>query len=142
MEKVIYEFPAIQRDMEDLIGMCNFPMEIMKMLFREDVFVEKIKHKTIQLLCKRVKFYALKDEDAFFEWIKKIKCIKNISAIGNELSLDLPHLISDDDLRDILALFYRYKIDMHQLFIFLNDTNKSWFYEGNKGYWYDNVFGD
>ena len=111
------------------------------MLCLEDAFLEK-KNKIIQLICKEVKFYALKDEDAFFEWLTKINCITNISAIGDALYLDLPYVILDDDLRDILALFYRYKIDMQQLKVFLNDTNQSWFYKGTKGYWYDNVFGN
>lgn len=100
-----------------------------------DFFSEK-------LVCKKVKFYGLKDEDAFFEWIKRIECIKDMSAVRDELCLYIPEVIADDDLRDILALFYRYKIDMKQLARFLNDTNRSWFYEGYKGYWYDNVFGD
>ena len=103
--------------------------------------MERNKYKNIQLVCKKVKFYALKDEDAFFEWTKRIECIKDVSAVGDELYLYVPEVIADDDLRDILALFYRYKIDMKQLARFLNDTNRSWLYEGYKGYWYDNVFG-
>ena len=75
--------------------------------------------KEVILICKGVRFYALKDEDAFFEWIKKIQCIKNTSAAGRELYLHIPsNDISEEDLDDLLALFYRYKINMKQLQIF------------------------
>lgn len=94
------------------------------------------------LVCKSVRFYARKDEDAFFEWINKIKCIEKTSAKGRELYL---HIACDDlheyDLRDLLALFYRYKIDMKRLKMFLNEDNKSWFYENKKAYWHKRVFG-
>ena len=47
----------------------------------------------------------------------------------------------DQDLREILALFYRYKIDMKQLVVFLNNKNKMWFFDPPKGYWHRRVFG-
>ncbi|MCL4361555.1 hypothetical protein M1446_04355 [Candidatus Dependentiae bacterium] len=94
------------------------------------------------LICKAVKFYARRDEDAFFEWIKKIDCIDDISGAGDELYL---HIASDEihdhDLRDLLGLFYRYKIDMKQLKRFLTKDNKKWFYANKKAYWYKKVFG-
>lgn len=50
--------------------------------------------------------------------------------------------IIDDDLRELLALFYRYKIkNMQQLQIFLNNDNKTWFYENKKTFWHKKVFG-
>ena len=97
----------------------------------------------IILTYKRVKFYSLKDEDAFFEWIKKIECIESFSGKGDELYLHITSKnIDDGALRDLLALFYRYKIrDMKQFAIFLNDCNRAWFFEGHKGYWHKCVFG-
>lgn len=96
----------------------------------------------IILNCIGPTYYSRKDEDAFFEWIEKIKCIRKVSGAGRNLYLQI---IADDlyesDLRDILALFYRYKIDMKQLHIFLNKNNKSWFYDNKKAYWHKKVFG-
>ena len=93
------------------------------------------------LICKAVKFYCRKDEDAFFEWIKKIDCIDQISGISKELYL---HIAADDihdhDLRDLLGLFYRYKINMQQLSRFLTDDNKKWFYDNKKAFWHKKVF--
>ncbi len=94
------------------------------------------------LICQSVKFYCNKDEAAFFEWIKKIDCIEETSAAGNELYL---HICADDiheyDLRDLIGLFYRYKIDMKQLKRFLTNENKSWFYDNKKAFWHKKVFG-
>ena len=94
------------------------------------------------LLCKGVTFYCLKDEAAFFEWIKKIDCIEKTSAAGDELYLHLKSdSIDDNDLDDLIGLFYRYKIDMKQLKQFLNDKNKEWFCDNKKAFWYRQVFG-
>ena len=93
------------------------------------------------LICKKVKYYSRKDEDAFFEWIKKIDCIDNFIGSGNELYLYISsHDLHDYDLRDLLALFYRYKIDMKQLRVFLNKDNRDWFYENKKAYWHKKIF--
>ena len=93
------------------------------------------------LICKNVKFHSRKDEDALFEWIKKIDCIDNISGAGDELYLHIAsNELHDHDLRDLLALFYRYKIDMKQLKVFMNEDNKKWFYGKPKSYWHKRVF--
>lgn len=94
------------------------------------------------LVCKKVKFYSPHDEDAFFEWIKKIDCIDNISAARDELYLHIAsRKLHDHDLDDLLGLFYRYKVDMKQLARFLNDENQVWFFENKKAYWHKKVFG-
>ena len=94
------------------------------------------------LVCKSVRFYARKNEDAFFEWIKKIDCIDEISAAGKELYL---HISTDDihdqDLDDLIGLFYRYKINMKQLQRFLTKDSKKWFYDNKKSFWHRRVFG-
>lgn len=102
---------------------------------------KKITPKKMILICKSIKFGSQHDEDAFFEWIKKIKCIKNISAAGKELYLHTNNSLKDENLRDLLALFDRYKINMKQLQVFLNENNKAWFYENKKAYWHKRVFG-
>ena len=94
------------------------------------------------LICKGVRFYSPKDEAAFFEWIKKIDCIENISAASDELYLEITSIdLHDSDLRELLALFHRYQIDMKQLSIFLNKANKKWFFNNKKAFWHGNVFG-
>lgn len=97
---------------------------------------------SIFLVCKKVRYYARKDEDAFFEWIKKIDCIDKTGGIHDELYLYIKSKnLHEYDLRDLIGLMYRYKIDMKQLAQFLNEDNKKWFYENKKAYWYKKVFG-
>jgi hypothetical protein len=94
------------------------------------------------LVCTDIKFYCLKDEDAFFEWIKKIACITHTSAAGRELYLHISaQKTSDQDLDDLIGLFYRYKVDMAQLAQFLTDDNKVWFHDNKKAFWHKRVFG-
>lgn len=98
--------------------------------------------KEIILLCKRVIYFSPTDEEFFFEWITSIKSIIKVDGIRDELYLHIKNRsISDKDLRELLALFYRYKVDMKQLKVFLNPKNKEWFYGSPKGYWYRRVFG-
>lgn len=94
------------------------------------------------LICKRVHYYSYNDEDAFFEWIKKIKCIKSFEGAGDELYLDLvDRKLTETDLRELMALLYRYKVDMKQLARFLTPKNKKWFYDNKRAYWHRRVFG-
>ena len=70
----------------------------------------------------------------------------NVSKVSNvlreniylEIASDVLH---DQDLRDLLAIFYKYKIEMTQLKRFLTDDNRKWFCENKKGYWHRRVFG-
>jgi len=93
------------------------------------------------LVCKGVIYYSLKEEDAFFEWVKSINCIDEISGARDELYLHVcAYEIHDENIHDLLGLFYRYKIDMKQLKRFLTDNNKKWFCDKKK-FWYKKVFG-
>lgn len=78
------------------------------------------------ITCKRVLFGSQLDEDAFFDWIKKIACIEKFEGAGNELYLDLVgRQLEYEDMKDLIALLYRYKIRMDQLEPLINDKNKA-----------------
>ena len=80
----------------------------------------------------------MKDEDAFFYWIKRINCIKSFEGARDELYLDLvDRELSYDDAKDLIALLYRYKIDMKQLAVFKNDSNQAAFEP-----WQEEIFGE
>lgn len=82
--------------------------------------------KNSYLVCKRVSFYSMLDEDMFFEWIKKIKCIKSFEGARDELYLDLIESELDyNDMKDLIALCFRYKIKMKQLAPLINEKNKA-----------------
>jgi hypothetical protein len=93
-----------------------------------------------KLICKNVLFFSMGDEASFFYWVKNIKCIKEIVGIGDEMQLIVStERISDDCLRDLIAIFYRYNIDMEQLTQFTNDNNVDWF-KNSKMFWYEKIW--
>jgi hypothetical protein len=94
-----------------------------------------------KLECKRIFFYSENDELLFFEWIERINCISKWEGVGDRIILYVKSKrISDKDLRDLLALFQRYKINMRQLEQFHNAKNSKWFYENDVAYWIKKVF--
>lgn len=93
------------------------------------------------LTCDNVIFFSSKDKEAFFDWIKKSKCIENFSLEDNKIYLNLnKRQLNNMDLSNIIGLFYRYKIDMEQLSQFLTKNNKKWFYDNKKAFWHKKVF--
>lgn len=77
------------------------------------------------ITCKRVRYTCYNDEDVFFEWIKSMPCIQKFDGAHDELYLDLiDEELSYDDIQDLAALLYRYKIDMKQLQPLITENNK------------------
>ena len=94
-----------------------------------------------KLICKRVTFYSCHDETVFFEWLSKIQGVCKVKGESDEIHVFVPRsVISDTCLRELTALFYRYKIDMQQLAQFVNEKNREW-YTGKQKYWHNRVFG-
>lgn len=93
----------------------------------------------ILLVCKEVLFYSDHDEASFFEWINKISAIQSYEGVSDKIQLCVARGVQDNDLRELIALFYRYTIDMKQLQQFVTDINQSWF-TNKQSYWYSKVF--
>ena len=94
-----------------------------------------------KLICKRVTFYSDHDESAFFEWLSKIRGVTKVKGVFDEIHVYVPRkVVSNTCLRELTALFYRYKIDMGQLLQFVNEKNREW-YTGKHAYWHKRVFG-
>jgi len=78
------------------------------------------------ITCKRVIYYSQFDEDNFFAWIKSIACIKSFEGARDELYLDLvDRELTKEDICELAALLYRYKIKMSQLLPFISENNKA-----------------
>lgn len=78
------------------------------------------------IVCKKVYFYSQLDEDVFFIWIKSIPCIKKFEGVGDELYLALvDRELSYEDMKNLIALLYRYKIKMDQLQSFVTENNRA-----------------
>jgi hypothetical protein len=87
------------------------------------------------------KFYSSEDEKWFFTWISKIKAVTRMSGHLRTLTLQVEN-IDDESLRELLALFYRYNVDMGPLAQFRSDASRSWFYDNKEAYSLDEVFGE
>jgi hypothetical protein len=93
-----------------------------------------------QLRCDTVWFYSAGDESAFFEWAARIPGVSRIFGEGRSIVLVLRSARpSDTALRELLALFHRYKVPASQLAQFLTERNASWF-DNPSAYWYKEVF--
>lgn len=93
------------------------------------------------LTCRKVIFYGITDEDMFFEWLKRIPCIINITGAGENLYLYVHEKpLSEDDIYELLSLFRRYNIDMTQLRSFLTEETRKFFSRSKDAYWYKPLF--
>jgi len=86
------------------------------------------------LTFRKVIFYSQGDERSFFESIGRIKAIKRVERRGDSLLLHVQKRVSQDSLRELIAVFLRYRIPMRQLAQFLSESNCHWFADPRKIY--------
>ena len=91
----------------------------------------------MRLNCAGIRFGSYLDEKYLFTWAEELPCFDHWD--GDQMVLRAGDL-SDADLRDLLALFSRYRIPMQQLAQFETGSNRGWFREPSS-YWYAEVFG-
>lgn len=91
----------------------------------------------VKLDCSGVRFGCYLDEKYMYEWGAEITGF--VRWDGNTLVFK-SHRLSEKSLRNLLALFWRYRIPMRQLAQFENANNKIWF-RSSKAYWHKKVFG-
>jgi hypothetical protein len=90
--------------------------------------------------CKRMMFYSPADEAAFFRFAESIKAVRRIEGVRDSIVLHVAFRVSHESLRDLVALFERYRIpQMSQLAQFLSSSNRSWFADPKK-FWHKKVF--
>lgn len=102
---------------------------------REDAEVEIVTLRAVSTI-----FYSQYDEDMFFKWLNKIRCVETFGGEIETLNIAInKSKLTDIWLRELLALFYRYEVEMTQLRIFETEKNKHWFSEPEK-YWHKLVY--
>jgi len=81
------------------------------------------------------------DEAAFFAWLKSIPGVIAVTGVGRELKIQLrSKRLSQQGLRELLALYTRYDGNLNELAQFATDANSAWFKAPNAA-WYRAVFG-
>lgn len=94
----------------------------------------------ISLVARGVRFRSKWDEDAFFEWLRRFDCVESAEGAGLELRITVARSkVTDLALRELLALFFRYEIEMSQLATFRTQKNRRWF-SSPQAYWHKMVF--
>lgn len=100
-----------------------------------------MKRRTVILKATGITYLSDHDEAVFFEWLGSLKAVTSVRGEPRteEISV-LPERLTDDELRELIALFTRYGVEMSQLSVFRTAKNASWFARPTS-YWFKKVFG-
>lgn len=93
-----------------------------------------------KLLIHEGTYFSQLDERAFFGWLEAIPGV--VKAVGTPAGLEVAlrsKRLSQDALRNLLALHFRYGLPMQSLAQFETSQNTSWF-RCPTAYWYSKVF--
>ena len=90
----------------------------------------------IYLDCSGVRFCSQLDEKHLFQWAREIRSVIDWEQ---DTLIVRSKRISEESLRELLALFWRYNIPMAQLAQFKTDQNDGWF-ASPKMFWHTLVF--
>ena len=97
---------------------------------------------TKKIIFNQVSFMSQIDESLFFNWLDTIECITSVEGSGLDLVAEVDAEISSDDLRELIALFFRYDVsNKQQLSKFLSPVIEESFYGNKDAYWHMDVFG-
>jgi hypothetical protein len=81
----------------------------------------------VRLEATAVRFFPQGDESAFFGWLDRLAFVERYEGRGRILSIFVNSAAADQDgLREMLALFHRYGIELRQLAIFDRDEFADW----------------
>jgi hypothetical protein len=95
---------------------------------------------TVELNARAPRFFSTLDERGFFEWLGKLACVAELEGKGDTLYIRIfKSKVDEPALRELLALFHRYGVNMKQLIAFDNADFAGWFRK-RTAYWYDGVF--
>lgn len=96
----------------------------------------------IELEACRVLFFSPNDERAFFNWLSAISCVTTYAGRGDCICFNIDTTLVDEDaLRELLALFHRYGVEMAQLYVLDRPEFAEWFRD-SRAYWFGAVFGN
>lgn len=93
----------------------------------------------VVLVAESVRFRSDGDERAFFEWLGRIRAVGDLRGEGRTLLVPVRSKMDEISLRELLALFARYRIDMKQFAQFRTTTNERWF-TNPRAFWFRKVF--
>lgn len=93
----------------------------------------------MELVVRLGTYYSAGDEASFFSRLNSLRCVQRVQGMHDGLHIHLKRP-SDRDLRELIALLFRYDLDMSSLATLKTEKNAGWFGEA-KAFWYRKVFG-
>jgi hypothetical protein len=95
---------------------------------------------TVELQATGVRFLSQGDEVGFFRWLAKLAFVERYEGCGLTLFISVNAAAVDEDgLRELLALFSRYGVELKQLAVFDRSEFADWF-RSKQAYWHKEVF--
>jgi hypothetical protein len=94
-----------------------------------------------ELIIQEGTYYSQADEKAFFDRLSELRCVKSIRGGSDGLHIALSRPPTEMQLREIIALLYRYSLDMTPLAALRTERNAAWFAKDRKMFWHARVFG-
>ncbi|HEY1708910.1 MAG TPA: hypothetical protein VGG10_11650 [Rhizomicrobium sp.] len=85
-------------------------------------------------------YFAPGDEKAFFDWLQSIPCVEDVRGSLRDLHIIFKRPPSNGDLRELIALLHRYRMNMKPLAAFRTPRNAEWFTRPGS-FWHAKVFG-
>jgi hypothetical protein len=85
-------------------------------------------------------FYSRGDERRLFQGFNEIAAIRNVQGVGRDLLIDIKITnLTNEDMRELLALLWRYKMPLTPLQIFAAKKRFHWLND-TRGYWHTAMF--
>jgi hypothetical protein len=86
------------------------------------------------------RYYSQLDEDHFFGWLQSNPAVVQVSGQGLALHVTIRRPLSKEDLRELIAVFVRYRVDCCSLRQFCDEHPDDYFREEG-AYWHSLVYG-
>ncbi len=94
-----------------------------------------------ELILQERYYYSLADEKTFYDRLHALRCVKEVRGARDGLHVVLSRSPTEAQLRELIALLYRYGLDMRPLASLRTERNEDWFAKNRKAFWHAKVFG-
>lgn len=94
----------------------------------------------MQIEAAPLNYYSALDEASFFDWLGKIPSVRKFEGCGAALIIDINEsLLDDESARELIALFFRFDVDMTPLGELAKLNGMDWICNPSS-YWYHRIF--
>ena len=95
---------------------------------------------SVELIVREGTYFSPGDEAAFYHRLEALSCVGSVEGAYEGLHIVLSTPPSDVELRELIALLYRYDLDMTPLAVLRTQRNAGWFADNKEAFWHARVF--